>query len=194
MIRYWVALGVVIASISCRTGRPSVCDSDQKGTFGLQSVLSSDWLRLTPDTLARQWPDKLLWWSEAAGERACSGTATLSYLGKVMANECVCCDIFAFTDLPRSGGCDRFLSSVSLVRSAATETDARYIASELFRAINPGSGSGQLTLPSTIVVRQITPTLQEVAQIDVSTATQKRWRIRLMVYRVDMSEAYQSKD
>lgn len=165
---------------ACRTIPNSTCQLHAMTHTAFRDLLSKDWSTTTPDTVAQLWPSPIMWGSEAGGDRPCSGTASFSNLERVIANECLCCDTFAFTDVPSSGKCERYLSSATLVRHFPDDAPARHAAALLLAAVD---GTKRLDLPSTTVTRQISPRTTEITQLQVSEAL-GGWRVRLLTYRV----------
>jgi hypothetical protein len=126
------------------------------------------------------WPVPITWGSEASGEQPCSGTATFSYLERVQANDCLCCDTFLFTDVPGRDGCTRRLSSVTLVRDFATRAEAIQLAKRVVAGIG-GAGHG-LEEPVTTILTDLPLATTQTANVQILSRG-GRWRVRLLVYR-----------
>lgn len=179
-----IAVLVLACFSACGTVPNATCGLDAATRTTFRTLLSREWSKTTPETVAGIWPSSVLWGAEAAGDKPCSGTATFSNLARVVANECLCCDTFAFTDVSHDSKCERHLSSVTLVRHVADEARARDVATQLLAVVD---GTRQLVLPSTTVTRQLSPTSTEVTQLEVTRAL-GGWRIRLLTYRVSADE------
>jgi len=175
-----VTIAALLIGSSCGTSRvPAECTfgADRRGAT--LSILSGRWSAMTPDVVAELWPVPITWGSEAAGAQPCSGTATFSYLDNVRANDCRCCDTFGFTDVSRSGRCDRILSSVTLVREFVTELQAREFARQL--VVIAGGGVRPLEQPVTTILNDVSGDPQ-TANIEL-LPDDHGWRVRVLVYR-----------
>lgn len=185
MNRSTLCAGITIVLLSaCSSTVPALpsCDADTATVAPFHELSSADWHNLTPDAVAERWPRPISWGSEASAERPCEGTATFSYLGRVVDNVCQCCDTFAFNDAPDRQKCSRYLSSVTLVRSAIDEQSARGIALRLLRAA--GAEGTQLTLPYTTASTRTDAARTQVIQLQVAPLeSDGGWRVRLLVYR-----------
>ncbi len=140
-----IAAGLLsVISCSHLTTR-TACPITPDRWSGLESILSGRWPDFSPDTVVELWPQPITWGSEASGEQPRSGTATFSYLERVEANDCLCCDTFLFTDGPSQAGCVRRLSSVTLVRDFATRLEAIQLATRAVAVIGGAGARAQGT-------------------------------------------------
>ena len=168
-----IACSNVVTRVECPIG--------SERWSALQTILAGNWRSITPDNVAELWPTPIAWGSEASGKQPCSGSVTFSYLEHVQANDCLCCDTFAFTDVPSRDGCTRRLSSVTLVRDFAARADARVLAKRLVTAV--GGAGHEFDEPVTTILTDIAPATTQTANVQILSREDK-WRVRLLIYRI----------
>jgi len=152
----------------------------------LAAILLKPWNDVDLEHLAETWPVDLAWGSRAEGAGPCSGTVTFSYLGRVTANECECCDVFAFSDVLRMDSCAQRLSSITIVRYVKTHSDARVLGDQFLRA--GGFGRAMVQGSGARAVRDLAPQLQQIGAVEIQRSG-AGWKVRMIVYQVAFDES-----
>lgn len=175
-----VAITILITVLAGCRSAPIVCELEPTHHRALERVVSAGWDGMTPDVVADMWPSPVTWGANAPGVEPCTGTATFSSLDVVLANECLCCDTFGFTDVRRENACDKVLSSVTVVRHVPDLISARRVAASLLAAV--GSAE-RVVLPVTTSTRALSAQSSEIVRLEINELA-SGWRVRLLLYRV----------
>ena len=166
-----VALLLFLAMTRGSPPAPAECRDDDSSIAALNAVISLQPADANPDRVAERWNSSLAWGTRT---REPEGSMSLSHLGFVVNDKCLCCDTFVFDMNGDSGQ----LETIVLVRYEDDPRGGRRRALRFARSLGENAND---VLPF-VSQRKLDANILELRKVDVESFG-KLWIVRVVVSR-----------